>query len=73
MGVASILVEDKIHLGALREGLEEFSEKSCDASEKNNRRWLKLSQNPNSFETDRSRLNPFVLACMLVWNLRLWL
>ena len=27
MGVTSILVEDGIHLGALREGLKEFSEK----------------------------------------------
>lgn len=42
--------------------------KKCNASEKNNQRWFKLSQNPNSFVTDRSRLNLFLW--ILKWNLR---
>lgn len=41
--------------------------KNCNASEKNNQRWFKLSQNANSFVTDRSRLNLFLW--ILKWNL----
>ncbi|KAJ9159197.1 hypothetical protein P3X46_024719 [Hevea brasiliensis] len=47
MGVTSILVENGVNLGALRQGLTKFSQ-NVNASEKNKQRWLKFSQNPNS-------------------------
>ncbi|KAF9663351.1 hypothetical protein SADUNF_Sadunf17G0040800 [Salix dunnii] len=47
MGVTSILVDNGVNLGALRQGLTEFSQ-NASRSEKNKQRWLKYSQNPNS-------------------------
>jgi len=47
MGVTSILVGDGVNLGALRQGLTEFSQ-NASKSEKNKQRWQKYSQNPNS-------------------------
>lgn len=49
MGVTSILVGDGVNLGALRQGLTEFSQ-NASKSEKNKQRWQKYSQNPNSSE-----------------------
>jgi magnesium-dependent phosphatase 1 len=49
MGVTSILVGDGVNLGALRQGLSEFSQ-NASKSEKNKQRWQKYSQNPNSSE-----------------------
>ena len=47
MGVTSILVDNGVNLGALRQGLTEFSQ-NASTSEKNKQRWQKYSQNPNS-------------------------
>jgi len=49
MGVTSILVGDGVNLGALRQGLTEFSQ-NASKSEKNKQRWQKYSQNPSSSE-----------------------
>ncbi|PPD75256.1 hypothetical protein GOBAR_DD27812 [Gossypium barbadense] len=50
MGVTSIYVGDGVNLGALRQGLTEFTENQ-NASEKNKQRWLKkYSQNSSSSE-----------------------
>ncbi|KAJ6420714.1 hypothetical protein OIU84_028134 [Salix udensis] len=49
MGVTSILVDNGVNLGALRQGLTEFSQ-NASRSEKNNQSWQKYSQNPNSSE-----------------------
>lgn len=40
MGVTSILVSNGVNLGALRQGLTEYS-KNLNTSEKNKQRWLK--------------------------------
>ncbi|XP_021903821.1 magnesium-dependent phosphatase 1 [Carica papaya] len=47
MGVTSILVGKGVNLGALRQGLTEFSQ-NWNTSQKNKQRWAKYSQNPNS-------------------------
>lgn len=47
MGVTSILVGNGVNLGALRQGLAEFSQ-NVSTSEKNKQKWLKFSQKPNS-------------------------
>ncbi|XVE49474.1 hypothetical protein DITRI_Ditri01bG0085100 [Diplodiscus trichospermus] len=50
MGVTSIYVSNGVNLGALRQGLKEFTENQ-NASEKNKQTWLrKYSQNSNSSE-----------------------
>ncbi|KAJ7946786.1 magnesium-dependent phosphatase 1-like [Quillaja saponaria] len=52
MGVTSILVNDGVNLGALREGLTKFSE-NWNASEKNKQKWrTKFSKNPNTSGKD---------------------
>ncbi|KAG5226562.1 hypothetical protein OIU76_028586 [Salix suchowensis] len=47
MGVTSILVDNGVNLGALRQGLTEFSQ-NASRSEKNKQSWQKYSQNSNS-------------------------
>ncbi|KAJ4824321.1 hypothetical protein Tsubulata_051291 [Turnera subulata] len=47
MGVTSILVDNGVNLGALREGLTKFTQ-NVKTTEKNKERWAKFTQNPNS-------------------------
>ncbi|XP_065869622.1 uncharacterized protein [Euphorbia lathyris] len=47
MGVTSILVGKGVNLGALRQGLTNFSQ-NVNTSEKNKEKWKKFSQNSNS-------------------------
>ncbi|XP_041994181.1 magnesium-dependent phosphatase 1-like [Salvia splendens] len=52
MGVTSILVDDGVDLGALRQGHIKFSQ-SRSALEKNKQRWRKFSQKPTSSENQQ--------------------
>ena len=55
MGVTSIYVDNGVNLGALRQGLTEFTENQ-NASEKNKQKWLKkYSQNSNSSEKNKQK------------------
>lgn len=47
MGVTSILVDEGVNLGALRQGLTKFAQ-NVNTSEKNKEKCLKFSQNSNS-------------------------
>ncbi|XP_020220930.1 magnesium-dependent phosphatase 1 [Cajanus cajan] len=48
MGVTSILVDNGVHLGSLREGLTQFS-RNWNASQKNKQKWLsKYSNKPDT-------------------------
>ncbi|XVF44856.1 hypothetical protein PTKIN_Ptkin02bG0157400 [Pterospermum kingtungense] len=55
MGVTSIYVDNGVNLGALRQGLTEFTENQ-NASEKNKQKWLKkYSQNSKSSEQNNQK------------------
>lgn len=55
MGVTSIFVDNGVSLGALRQGLTEFTENQ-NASEKNKQKWLKkYSQNSKSSEQNNRK------------------
>ncbi|KAK4378564.1 hypothetical protein RND71_000426 [Anisodus tanguticus] len=51
MGVTSILVGKGVNLGALRQGLSEFVQKTASV-EKNKERWRKFSKEPGSSKSD---------------------
>ncbi|XP_024166109.1 magnesium-dependent phosphatase 1 [Rosa chinensis] len=54
MGVTSILVNEGVHIGALRQGLTKYSE-NVNISEKNKQKWrTKFSQNSNSSKKNES-------------------
>ena len=57
MGVTSILVDNGVNLGALRQGLTEYS-KNVESSEKNKQRWVKkYAGNSSSSEKNEKRRN----------------
>lgn len=49
MGVTSILVDNGVNLGALRQGLSEYSQ-NVNKIEKNKQKWKKFTQNSTSSE-----------------------
>nr|GMC87661.1 magnesium-dependent phosphatase 1 [Ipomoea batatas] len=54
MGVTSILVGKGVNIGALRQGLLEFTQ-NFTSSEKNKERWRKFSQKPGSSQSDEQQ------------------
>lgn len=49
MGVTSVLVDNGVNLGALRQGLTNYAQ-NVNKIEKNKKKWIKYTQNSTSSE-----------------------